>query len=98
MPGYLYAVPVCLEIFNILKKISGRFISASKMVSNYTALDISLDRKVTITESFIPEFSLSSFFADLGGSLGLWLGVGVVQLLTSGLGLLTCVKRYLNLN
>ena len=46
------------------------------MVSNYSALDISLDRKVTITESFIPEFSLSSFFADLGGSLGLWLGVG----------------------
>ena len=28
-----------------------------------------------------PEFSVSTFFANFGGSLGLWLGVGAVQLL-----------------
>ena len=47
-----------------------------------------IDQEVTITESYIPEFSISTFVADLGGSLGLWLGVGAVQLLSTGVGLL----------
>ena len=51
-----------------------------------------IDQEVTITESYIPEFSVSTFIADLGGSLGLWLGVGAVQLLSSGLGLLTWIR------
>ena len=38
---------------------------------------------VATTESYIPKFSLAIFIADLGGSLGLWLGVGVVQILKS---------------
>ena len=37
-----------------------------------------------LTESYIPEFSFSVFIADLGGSLGLWLGVGAVQIISSG--------------
>ena len=41
-----------------------------------------------MTESYIPEFSVSAFLAELGGSLGLWLGVGAVQLLSIGIGLL----------
>ena len=40
-----------------------------------------IDQKVATTESYIPHFSLATFFADLGGSLGLWLGMGVVQIL-----------------
>ena len=48
---------------------------------------LTMNQEVTITESFIPEFSISSFFVDFGGSLGLWLGVGAVQLLSSGLEL-----------
>ena len=60
---------------------------------NYSVIEVSLDPKVTITEAFIPDFSLSAFFADLGGSLGLWLGVGAVQLLTGGLGLATCLRK-----
>ena len=58
-----------------------------------------IDQEVTIAESYIPEFSISTFVADLGGSLGLWLGVGAVQLLSTGVGLLRrtrttlCKKR-----
>ena len=50
------------------------------------------DQKVTVREFFIPQFSIPTFFAELGGSLGLWLGVGAVQLLSSGLDLLSHVR------
>ena len=49
-------------------------------------------QKVTVTESYIPEFSLSTFFASLGGSLGLWLGVGVVQLLSGGVNMASWIR------
>ena len=34
-----------------------------------------------------------TYFADLGGSLGLWLGVGAVQLLGYGLSLISLSKK-----
>ena len=48
-----------------------------------STLVLSIHKKVTTTESYIPHFSFAMFVADLGGSLGLWLGVGVVQILGS---------------
>ena len=54
-------------------------------------IELSLSQEVTITESFIPPFSLISFTADIGGSLGLWLGVGAVQLIGVGVGILDWV-------
>ena len=55
---------------------------------NFNSEDVSpiilvIDPNVVTTESYIPNFSLATFIADLGGSLGLWLGVGVVQILRS---------------
>ena len=41
------------------------------------------DKKVTINEYYVPKFSISTFVANLGGSLGLWLGVGAVQIFGS---------------
>ena len=52
------------------------------------AFSISIKQQVEVTESYIPEFSVSAFLAELGGSLGLWLGVGAVQLLSIGISLL----------
>ena len=46
-------------------------------------LILAIDQNVVTTEYYIPSFSLAIFIADLGGSLGLWLGVGVVQILKS---------------
>ncbi len=77
-----------LLAFNCLFKVSGRFLSGNGQNDN-SMIVLTMNQEVTITESFIPEFSISTFFADLGGSLGLWLGVGAVQLLISGLGLAT---------
>ena len=51
-----------------------------------------INPEVTVTESYIPEFSLSTFIADLGGSLGLWLGVGAVQIMSSGLAFVNWIK------
>ena len=48
--------------------------------ADYATLDLSFDPTVEIKEYFYPEFSLQSFLSDVGGILGLWLGVGVVQL------------------
>ena len=51
----------------------------------------SLKQEVEVTESYIPEFSVSTFLAGIGGSLGLWLGVGAVQLIGVGVGILDWV-------
>ena len=55
--------------------------------SKSSLITFTLNQKVEITESYIEKFSVASFFADLGGSLGLWLGVGAVQLLMNGFGI-----------
>ena len=54
---------------------------------NFSSLSFTLNQRVTVTESYIPAFSLTNFFTQLGGSLGLWLGVGTVQLLIIALQL-----------
>ena len=53
---------------------------------------MTLNQNVIVTEAYIPEFSVSTFFASLGGALGLWLGVGAVQLCSSGIGLAAWVR------
>ena len=37
--------------------------------------------KVRVTTTSYLKFYLSNFFSDLGGSLGLWLGIGILQVL-----------------
>ena len=59
---------------------------------NTSVIVLFLNPEVTVTESYIPEFSLSTFIADLGGSLGLWLGVGAVQIMSSGLAFVNWIK------
>ena len=63
-------------------KISSRRITKRTRISD-NIIKLDLDPDVGTIESYFPAFSLSAFFADLGGSLGLWLGLGAVQLLSS---------------
>ena len=42
---------------------------------------LSFTFKVRVTTTSYLKFYLSNFFSDLGGSLGLWLGVGILQVL-----------------
>ena len=39
-----------------------------------------MDQTVATTEYYFPKFSVVDFLANLGGSLGLWLGVGIIQI------------------
>ena len=48
--------------------------------NKYSVIEIALDQTVATTEYYFPEFNLVDFFASLGGSLGLWLGVGIMQI------------------
>ena len=55
-------------------------------------IKIDLDPLVETTESYYPEFSLSGFLADCGGSLGLWMGLGAVQLISSAVDFFSMLK------
>ena len=41
---------------------------------------MTFDQTVEISESYYPPPSLTRLLVELGGSLGLWLGVGIIQL------------------
>ena len=49
-------------------------------MNRYSGVDLALDTVVSVEEFFYPSLSLSKLFSDLGGALGLWLGVGLMQL------------------
>ena len=48
--------------------------------TNYTKFDFTLYQTVTIIETFYPNFEGLDFLSKTGGAVGLWLGLGLVQL------------------
>ena len=61
-------------------KVVGSELS-EKRSEDWSTLVFSFDPEVVMRLSQYPDFSWTTFFTDLGGSLGLWLGLGVSQLL-----------------
>ena len=46
-------------------------------------MNFSFKQVVSVTEYFFPEFSFTEFLSSMGGAMGLWLGLGVLQLATT---------------
>ena len=63
-----------------LYQYDGGLISTKRWIKNFTSARITFDQQVTITEYRYPIFSFTNFFAELGGSIGLWLGMGLLQI------------------
>ena len=54
-------------------------------------------QSLTVREYFFPEFSISEFLSSMGGALGLWLGLGVLQLATNIVMVAKWIKALLKL-
>ena len=77
-------------------QISGAYISAREVSTNHTTFDLTFAQIVTIVNSDFPKFDWTKFFSDLGGSMGLWLGLGMVQFFGAifAFGFKFCSTRY----
>ena len=71
-----------MQVFRFISnlQVSGS-LKSSKIWKGYqSAFSITFDQTVSITESFYASLSISDLFSDMGGSIGLWLGVGLLQI------------------
>ena len=68
-----------------LLKVKGVMTEHERSKNNMVT--IFFDQTVDVTEYFYPQFSVTEFLSNVGGCLGLWLGLGVIQMgeiLTNG--------------
>jgi len=75
-------------------RIIGDIVTSKKWKNAHSYFDITFDQTVRVTESFYPLPSLKTLCADLGGSLGLWLGLGMLQLCITGIEFIKTIKAY----
>ena len=59
----------------------GTMTASTSWNNNESSIVISFNKNIPLKRIGFKEFGFSTFFADLGGSIGLWLGLGVVQIL-----------------
>ena len=59
-----------------------------------TKIGLKFDDMVIVTESFYPPASIPNFLAEIGGILGLWLGVGTLQMFLYFLECLDFTKEF----
>ena len=78
--------------FNFLAhffQVFGTMVSTDKLEKskNFTIIDITFDQKVVVTRSLYPTVNYATLLPKVGGALGLWLGLGVIQLFSSAVDL-----------
>ena len=78
-----------LRMHFIFQITGARILSTNR--EHDTELKLTIEEKVTITESFYPAFSPLRFLTMMGGAVGLWLGVGFVQMIKYVAGTFTFV-------
>ena len=75
------------------KLLENYFVLWSKK-TNETIYVLTIDQRVEVTRSFYQVPSISIFFYKLGGSMGLWLGIGITQICLSLLEYLLYSCKY----
>ena len=59
-------------------------------------LTLSFDDTVEIMEYKFASLNFTKLCAEIGGALGLWLGLGIIQLFQEGLGLMKKLQQLIN--
>ena len=72
-------------------KVHGTFLQ-SQYSTESRYFKFKIQQSVRVTESFYPELSIAELFSSLGGVLGLWLGVSVIQVVEYGINMKSCLK------
>ena len=62
-------------------RVRGTEISEKMTAANWSYLTITFDPVVTLEKSSFPPWTWSTYLAVLGGTAGLWLGLGIMQLI-----------------
>ena len=61
--------------------ISASFLGTTTRDKDFAEIVLTFSDIVLITTTSFPQFNLDKALAELGGAMGLWLGVGVLQIL-----------------
>ena len=64
-----------------LHHISASFLAETARNKNYSEIVLTFSNTVTATAITFPKFKLDLALAELGGSMGLWLGLGILQII-----------------
>ena len=78
------------------KQIAGFKINQETWSFNLSMLALEFDDTVEITEYKYASLNFTKLCAEIGGALGLWLGLGIIQLFQEGLGLVRRVQQMIN--
>ena len=62
-------------------QMSGTHISTTYLTASYSQFSLTFSQTVTLDVSEYPVFELARFLTELGGAMGFWFGIGIVQLL-----------------
>ena len=65
-------------------KTDTRLLAKYPTSHNGSLINLTFSSKVVVTRTDLLVFNLSSFFSELGGSMGLWLGLGIIQAMDLG--------------
>lgn len=62
-------------------RVLASFLGETLRNKNYSEIVLTLSETVSVTTTSYPEFRLGVALAEVGGAMGLWLGLGVLQIL-----------------
>ena len=73
--------------------VDSRQLSEELTARNISVINLSFNQHVMVTTHYAIKFTFASFLSDVGGGLGLWLGLGLAQFFQSLFGLTALLDR-----